>query len=524
MPVRRAGARAAFPDRPITLIVPWAAGGGTDAVARQIAMMLERDLKQPVNVVNRIGGSGVVGHSAIAGAAPDGYTIGMITLEINMMHWVGLTTLTSDQFTQFALMNTDAAAIHVKSNSPFKTVKELFAHIKANPNKVVASGSGQGGSWHLALAGLMQADGISPQSIRWVPATGAATALTDLAAGGVEFVSCSMPEAEALIKAGPRAQPHGDVGQARRELSGRADGRRGDRAQVAQGRVARDGRPEGHGRRRSPAQYETLLKKIHDSSEFQEFMAKRGFDVAWMGSTEFTAIPEEGRRGDRRDPEIARAGEVAAFATPTGSDGSHGSAARSTSPLVGRSARTARREGALHGLRSLRKHPLQLASLASSPTRGRGSLWLRLCKIDEVRARGHSALLLRRGRGCRVRRLHFAAAALAARLRHLRAHIDRVADAHQDLEAVAGFPGSHRSTTTRITTKNAVISVKYSICTREMSIARCPSTSLTTRSDQRGLRGVGRTAPASRALRSCRAARRRPSRRPKCRAAPACRW
>jgi tripartite-type tricarboxylate transporter receptor subunit TctC len=81
----------AFPDRPITLIVPWAAGGGTDAVARQIAFMLERDLKQPVNVVNRIGGSGVVGHSAIASAAPDGYTIGMITLKINMMHWVGLT-------------------------------------------------------------------------------------------------------------------------------------------------------------------------------------------------------------------------------------------------------------------------------------------------------------------------------------------------------------------------------------------------------------------------------------------------
>src|SRR5882672_12383192 len=80
-------AQGAFPERPITLIVPWAAGGGTDAVARQIAMMLERDLKQPVNVVNRIGGSGVVGHTAVASATPDGYTIGMITLEINMMHW-----------------------------------------------------------------------------------------------------------------------------------------------------------------------------------------------------------------------------------------------------------------------------------------------------------------------------------------------------------------------------------------------------------------------------------------------------
>src|SRR5262245_47171090 len=75
-------ALAAFPDRPSTLIVPWAAGGGTDAVARQIALMLEKDLKQPVNVVNRTGGSGVVGHQAIATSAPDGYTFGLITLEI----------------------------------------------------------------------------------------------------------------------------------------------------------------------------------------------------------------------------------------------------------------------------------------------------------------------------------------------------------------------------------------------------------------------------------------------------------
>src|SRR5215475_419260 len=151
-------AQGAFPERPITLIVPWAAGGGTDAVARQIAQMLERDFKQPVNVVNRTGGSGVVGHQAIASAAPDGYTFGLITLEINLMHWVGLTDLTFEKFTPIALVNQDPAAIHVKADSPYKNVKELFAQIKANPNKLTASGTGQGGSWHVALAGLMQAD------------------------------------------------------------------------------------------------------------------------------------------------------------------------------------------------------------------------------------------------------------------------------------------------------------------------------------------------------------------------------
>jgi len=213
----------------------------------------------------------------------------MITLEINMMHWVGLTTLTSDQFTPFALMNTDAAAIHVRSDSPFKTVKELFAHIKANPNKVVASGSGQGGSWHLALAGLMQAEGVSPLSIRWVPSTGAATALTDLAAGGVEFVSTSMPEAEALLKAGrlrslvfmsgKRAANFPDV-----PTVDEATGHKWHKG-VWRAIVGPKGMPK-----EIATQYETLLKKVYDSSEYQEFMAKRGFDVAWMGSVEFAAF------------------------------------------------------------------------------------------------------------------------------------------------------------------------------------------------------------------------------------------
>src|SRR3954466_4865053 len=91
--VRPAHAQAAYPTRPITLIVPWGAGGGTDQTARIIGSLLERDLGQPVNVVNRVGGSGVVGHAAIAASAPDGYTIGLITVEIGMMHWQGLTDL-----------------------------------------------------------------------------------------------------------------------------------------------------------------------------------------------------------------------------------------------------------------------------------------------------------------------------------------------------------------------------------------------------------------------------------------------
>ena len=86
-------AQSTWPTRPVTVVCPWGAGGGTDATARIIASLLEKELGQPFNVVNRTGGSGVVGHSAIATAPADGYTLGMITVEIAMMHWQKLTEL-----------------------------------------------------------------------------------------------------------------------------------------------------------------------------------------------------------------------------------------------------------------------------------------------------------------------------------------------------------------------------------------------------------------------------------------------
>src|SRR3982750_3270803 len=200
--VAAAGAQAQYPQRPVQLLVPWGAGGGTDATARIIGTLLERELKQPFNVVNRTGGSGVVGHDAIAKSPPDGYTIGLITVEITMMHHVGLTPLTYKDYTPIGLVNADPAAINVRSDSPYKSVKELLAAIKANPGKMKASGTGQGGIWHLAIAGLLKEQGIDPNALPWVPSNGAAPGMQDMIAGGVEVVPCSIPEARPMIDAG----------------------------------------------------------------------------------------------------------------------------------------------------------------------------------------------------------------------------------------------------------------------------------------------------------------------------------
>src|ERR1043166_8973079 len=190
------GALAQYPQRPIQLIVPWGAGGGTDATARILGALLESELKQPVIVANRAGGSGVVGHQAIASAQADGYTIGMITVEITMMHHVGLTPLKYSDYTAIGLVNADPAGITVKTESPYKSTRDLIAAIKANPGKMKASGTGQGGIWHLAIAGLLKDQGIDPAALPWVPSNGAAPGMQDMIAGGVDVVPCSIPEAQ----------------------------------------------------------------------------------------------------------------------------------------------------------------------------------------------------------------------------------------------------------------------------------------------------------------------------------------
>lgn len=192
-----------YPDRPVTLIVPWAAGGGTDTVARIFAALYEKEIGQPVNVVNRTGGSGVVGHSAIQTATPDGYTIGFGTSEITYFKTVGLADITPDSFDLISRVSTLPAGLTVKADGPYKTAADVIAAMKAQPKGTLSSsGSGQGGPWHMAIAGLAKAAGLPADTVKWVPSAGGAPALNDLAAGGLSMVTASPVEAKSLSEAG----------------------------------------------------------------------------------------------------------------------------------------------------------------------------------------------------------------------------------------------------------------------------------------------------------------------------------
>jgi tripartite-type tricarboxylate transporter receptor subunit TctC len=275
-----------YPTRPITLIVPWGAGGGTDATARILASLMEKELGQPVNVVNRTGGSGVVGHAAIASAPADGYTIGLATVEISMMHWQGLTELSGASYTPIGLVNADPAGVQVRADAPYKDIKELLAAIKANPGKFKASGTGQGGIWHLALAGLLRDQKIDPASVSWVPSNGAAPGLQDMVAGGIDIAPVSLPEARSLIDAGKvkslaimndkPAALYPQVPTLKQAIGS-------DWTTAAwRGIVA----PKG-----IPADVRTKLaatvQKVANSKEYHDFMASRGFGVIYAGPEEF---------------------------------------------------------------------------------------------------------------------------------------------------------------------------------------------------------------------------------------------
>ena len=194
-----------YPNHPITLVCPWAKGGGTDGLSRQMAVLLERELDVAVNVENQTGGEGVTGHSAGAQARPDGYTLMMMTVELNMLHWRDLTSIRHRDFRTLMVLNRDAAALLVRSDAPWQSIGDLASEIKSRPGELKGSGTAKGGIWHLAFAGWLHAIGQSPTDVNWIPTRGAGPSLQELIAEkdrGLDLVCCSLPEAQPLMASG----------------------------------------------------------------------------------------------------------------------------------------------------------------------------------------------------------------------------------------------------------------------------------------------------------------------------------
>ena len=195
-------AHAAYPDRPITLVVPFAAGGNADIVGRLIGQEIGAALKQPVVVENKAGAQGAIAAEVVARAEPDGYTLFVTAASIFVLNPMLYKKLPYDpvkDFRMLALITDLPVVMEVHPSVPAKTVAEFVAYAKQNPGKLNFGSAGTGGTTHLAGEMFRQMAGID---IVHVPYKGAGPALTDLLSGNIQLMFDSLGTALPPVKSG----------------------------------------------------------------------------------------------------------------------------------------------------------------------------------------------------------------------------------------------------------------------------------------------------------------------------------
>jgi tripartite-type tricarboxylate transporter receptor subunit TctC len=195
-------AQAAYPNKPIRMIVPLAAGSAVDVAARLLAQKMSTSLGQSVVVENITGASGIIGADRLAKSAPDGYTIGgfndsIITMVPNLNPNTPFNPITD--FSYISLVATIDFSAAVATNSPFKNIAEVVAAAKAAPGKITYASGGNGSPQHIAGAMFAAHTGID---IKHVPYKGASQAALDVAGGQVDITFQGIATVAALTKAG----------------------------------------------------------------------------------------------------------------------------------------------------------------------------------------------------------------------------------------------------------------------------------------------------------------------------------
>ena len=191
-----------YPTRPITLVVPYAAGGGNDVMARIVADKMAAALGQPIVVENRGGAGGSIATRAVAQASPDGYTLalgGTGTLAIDPTLYPNVGYDPRKDFAPIGLIATSALVVLVHPSVPAKTIPELIALARKEPDKLTYASAGVGSGIHLGAELFAHMAGVK---LTHIPYKGSAPALTDLLGGHVAIYFSSLPPAIGLVKDG----------------------------------------------------------------------------------------------------------------------------------------------------------------------------------------------------------------------------------------------------------------------------------------------------------------------------------
>jgi len=190
---------ASFPSRPITIVVPWAAGGGTDQLARIIAEEAAKIFGMGVNVLNRDGGAGTVGHIYGMKTRPDGYAMTMVTYELSSYKPLNRAQIGPGDFKALMQLNEDPGAITVRADSPWKTLKEFIDYAREHPKEITIGNSGPGAVWHIGAVKLEKLTGVR---FTHIPLDGAKPAVTRLLGKHIQAVAVSPAEVEPYVREG----------------------------------------------------------------------------------------------------------------------------------------------------------------------------------------------------------------------------------------------------------------------------------------------------------------------------------
>ncbi len=188
-----------FPAKPITIVVPWDVGGGTDGLARAIADQASKVFGVNVNVLNKPGGSGTVGHTYGMNVRPDGYTITMITYELCSYKPLGRAPIDDTDFKALLQLNEDPGAITVHSNSKWKNMDEFIQFAKENPKQITVGNSGPGAVWHL---GAVKLERLTGAKFSHIPLDGAGPAVARLLGEHINAVAVSPAEVLQYVEDG----------------------------------------------------------------------------------------------------------------------------------------------------------------------------------------------------------------------------------------------------------------------------------------------------------------------------------
>jgi tripartite-type tricarboxylate transporter receptor subunit TctC len=278
-------AAAEYPEKDITLIVPWAAGGGTDLIARVLADLMQKDLGKPVVVVNKPGGGGLIGFNTIGSAKPDGYTIGITTNSQILQKYSASSYLDWRALAPIALFNYDPASFTVKIDSPWKNIKEAIEYAKANPMKVRISNSGPGAIWHVAAALLGSKTGVQ---FTHVPYGGANPAAVALAGGHVEATTASPAEVATLVK-GEKLRILAIASEKRDPMFPNVPTFKESGINFVFGVWRCLVAPKDTPKEIIARLEKSTEKAVHDP-KFVDFMTKNGFGQAYMGPAESAAL------------------------------------------------------------------------------------------------------------------------------------------------------------------------------------------------------------------------------------------